>query len=379
MLNLASLAKYKFSPLHNEDGSPCYFRASCLAIFAVSLIIHVVTKPSVDTQTNLVAEGQNFNPQEILASTIVDSEDVAAVGRSVNINTASYQNNLGNNGSGAVMIGQRGEISLNPLKTVATDSVKMTHHNAQSLELNGAKLNMPTSGTISIPTASISPRVPGTALQSSTAVQPPIPQGGEELVATNVTANVAPAVAAAGSQVVTNSTNASTAQMAASTESKSDSFWSFFGNDDSKNRATEPVSKDQTANMKALAQNRSQALTEMVNGISLLLACGKISSTYDKCSFDFSKKVRNNFDTQVMTTSDAFGVAIMAKGNQLADECVRYEFSSTGIYRAYDNKGQLSQTCLQDPTIEKQVASIHKAIATLDRNAQKAETLATKM
>lgn len=56
------LARYKFSPLYYSDGSPCYFRASCLAVFAACLMLHVLLKPfSADTEEQLQA-------QELMAS-----------------------------------------------------------------------------------------------------------------------------------------------------------------------------------------------------------------------------------------------------------------------------------------------------------------------
>lgn len=39
--------KWKFHPLYNYDGSPSYFRASLLAVFALSLIGHVCLKGAV--------------------------------------------------------------------------------------------------------------------------------------------------------------------------------------------------------------------------------------------------------------------------------------------------------------------------------------------
>lgn len=55
--NLMSVAqelyeRYKFDPLHYEDGRPCYFRASCLALFAISLIAHVVLKVELQGSDN---------------------------------------------------------------------------------------------------------------------------------------------------------------------------------------------------------------------------------------------------------------------------------------------------------------------------------------
>ena len=44
--------KFKFNPLYNEDGSPSYIRASLLAVFAMSLILHVLLKPSEASYDN---------------------------------------------------------------------------------------------------------------------------------------------------------------------------------------------------------------------------------------------------------------------------------------------------------------------------------------
>lgn len=379
MFNLANLSKYKFSPLHNADGSPCYFRVTCLTIFALSLIVHVVTKPhgEGDNATSLVAEVQNINPQEILANTIVNKDDVAAVASSVNINTASYQNDVGQSArTGAVMIGQRGEISLNPLKTVANETVSM--QGSKSLELNTSKINMPTSGTISIPTAKVTNRaVHSSALQSSTAVQPPSNSMGEELVASNVASSGLTASSGTNAvPAVANPAQPGNSETVASAESNGNSFWSFFGNDESKNHAAKDTTVPaQIVDTKALAVNRTMALSEMVNGFSLLVSCGKIRGSYENCSFSFSKKVKKNFDTKVISNAKAFAIALAAKGDQLADDCVKYEFSSTGVYRAYDKQGQLSDSCLMDPAINKQIAAINDAVRKLDKNVHKDELL----
>lgn len=53
--------KLKFNPLYNEDGSPSYIRASLLAIFALSLILHVILKPSaIDNSSQGTIEDLNI-------------------------------------------------------------------------------------------------------------------------------------------------------------------------------------------------------------------------------------------------------------------------------------------------------------------------------
>ena len=54
----SSYQKWKFNPLYNYDGSPSYFRAVLLALFALSLIAHVCLKtPSATSNSALTLDG----------------------------------------------------------------------------------------------------------------------------------------------------------------------------------------------------------------------------------------------------------------------------------------------------------------------------------
>ena len=76
------IARYKFSPLYYNDGSPCYVRAGCLAACACCMLLSVALKNPEPNSDMAVSESN-------LALAAVDapqgagvSSDVAATWRS---------------------------------------------------------------------------------------------------------------------------------------------------------------------------------------------------------------------------------------------------------------------------------------------------------
>lgn len=53
------LARFKFAPLHYNDGAPCYFRAACLAVFALCLIAQGLVQSTTESEPEPVVLTQD--------------------------------------------------------------------------------------------------------------------------------------------------------------------------------------------------------------------------------------------------------------------------------------------------------------------------------
>ena len=53
------LARFKFAPLHYNDGAPCYFRAACLAVFALCLIAQGLVQSTTESEPEPVVLAQD--------------------------------------------------------------------------------------------------------------------------------------------------------------------------------------------------------------------------------------------------------------------------------------------------------------------------------
>lgn len=211
--------KFKFHPLYNEDGSPSYVRASLLAAFALSLILHVFLRPNV-------------------------------------IDVSGQQDS--------------GEINIVQGNSVVHKSFDPFNKSAQRTVNQGASL----------------------ASQEQTVI------------------------------------------------ASEDDGWSLFGFD-----------SQEAKEHKQLVANRKQALVELSDGAAFLTSCGNINAGYIGCSFDFSKKVRSYYDSNIEAVADGFMITLVAKGNQQKDGCAKFVVNSEGVYQAYDVNGVVSQKCFADTKI----------------------------
>lgn len=209
--------RLKFSPLYYEDGSPCYFRAGCLALFATCLILHVFLKD------NKIDEGEFASQSQ------------------VQVNQEQQSN------------------------------MQSTMKRSDQFIVNKAVLTRDSSSN-------------------------------------NVNATI----------------------------EKGDNSWSLFNAFNDKENVDE---------QKALLIQRKQAVKELLDGASFLAACGNINSSYKSCRFNFSDKVKANYNSRIDASNDRFIIAIQAKGQQAKDLCQVFVINSEGAYQAYDYQGNVNNDC----------------------------------
>lgn len=79
--------RLKFSPLFYDDGSPCYFRAICLALFASCLILHVFLK---DSQSQVVLSAEDHSVSANTTDKVINANgsQIDRISERVNANQA---------------------------------------------------------------------------------------------------------------------------------------------------------------------------------------------------------------------------------------------------------------------------------------------------
>ena len=302
-------ARFKFSPLRYNDGTPCYFRASCLAGLALCLMVQGFLGGASDheaagaMQLAHNASAESSTSGTILPNTLQGSQTVTATA------------------VGATTMASA--VSSSPLAVAPV-------HTINPISDPGAGTPAPLSA-------------PG--LSSTTKVAAP------------ASAAPVPAVASAGA----------TAEPLDVTLQPDGSIWSFFG-----------ITSDEDKRKAQLLKNRKAALVELMDSADYFNSCGTINSSFSKCNYRFSNKIKSNYDVAVTAAVEGYQIAITAKGAQAQDPCAQFMVNSKGEYFAFDQQGYQNLKCFVNTEVPKQIMAISQALELINDARSDSSALAAR-
>ena len=298
-------ARFKFSPLRYNDGTPCYFRASCLAGLALCLMVQGFLGGASDheaagaMQLAHNASAESSTSGTILPNTLQGSQTVSAtaVGATTMVsNTASSSH-----------------LVVDPINTISEHGVI-------------------TNATLSAP-----------GISSTTKVAAPV------------------------SAPVTTAAAGATAEPLDVTLQPDGSIWSFFG-----------ITSDEDKRKAQLLKNRKAALVELMDSADYFNSCGTINSSFSKCNYRFSNKIKSNYDVAVTAAVEGYQIAITAKGAQAQDPCAQFMVNSKGEYLAFDQQGYQNLKCFVNTEVPKQIMAISQALELINDARSDSSALAAR-